>query len=236
MNTATKLMAQNGSTSVEKVKLPTLQELIKEENYEQNALMVILNQPPVKDWIQSHPMIKVKDKEGKQVPLKYLSRERLEYLLTRIYGRWWVEVRDIKLIANAPVVTVRLYVKNPLTGEIEWNDGIGASPLQTDAGSGATNFDKIKHASVQMAAPAAETYAFKDAAEKFGKIFGKDLNVQDIDYTPLLKTQVDHSDLVELFDLKKDALTPNEYKDFERIIEEKEKASYAKAYRILQNK
>jgi len=28
-------------------------------------------------------------------------------------------------------------------------------------------------------APAAESYAFKDAAEKFGKIFGKDINRKD---------------------------------------------------------
>ena len=41
--------------------------------------------------------------------------------------------------------------------------------------------------SVMKAAPAAESYAIKDAAEKIGKLFGKDLNRADkIMYDSLL--------------------------------------------------
>ena len=173
--------------STEIKKIPTLSELIKEDNYEQSALTVILNQPPPEKWLKEHPLIKVKGELGAMIPLKFLPRERIEYMLTRIFGKWWLEVRDIKLIANSPTVTVRLFVRNPITGETEWNDGIGASPIQTNKDAGATDFNSMKSAGVQMAAPAAETYAFKDAAEKFGKIFGKDLNVSDIDYNSLLK-------------------------------------------------
>lgn len=169
------------------VKIPSLSELIGEQNYEENALMVILNQPPPDKWLKEHPMIKVKGPLGADVPLKFLPRERIEYMLTRIYGKWWLEVRMVQLIANSPTVTVRLYVKNPITGETEWNDGVGASPIQTNKGAGSVDFNAMKSAGVQMAAPAAETYAFKDAAEKFGKIFGKDLNVSEIDYNSLFK-------------------------------------------------
>lgn len=169
------------------VKIPSLSDLIKEDSYEENALMVILNQPPPEKWLKEHPMIKVKSALGVTVPLKFLPRERIEYMLTRIYGKWWVEVRSVQLIANSPTVTVRLYVRNPITGETEWNDGVGASPIQVNKDAGAADFNAMKSAGVQMAAPAAETYAFKDAAEKFGKIFGKDLNVSEIDYNSLLK-------------------------------------------------
>ena len=40
-----------------------------------------------------------------------------------------------------------------------------------------------------IAAPAAESYAFKDAAEKIGKLFGKDINrATHIDYTNLIRS------------------------------------------------
>jgi hypothetical protein len=43
-----------------------------------------------------------------------------------------------------------------------------------------------------MAAPAAESYALKDAAEKLGRIFGKDINRKDtIDITPSLQNKAE---------------------------------------------
>ena len=60
-----------------------------------------------------------------------------------------------------------------------WQDGIGAAPIQTDKGAGAMQWDKAKSDAVMKAAPAAESYAVKDAAEKIGKLFGKDMNRAD---------------------------------------------------------
>lgn len=60
-----------------------------------------------------------------------------------------------------------------------WQDGVGAAPLQINSGKGAIDFNEIKSNAVMLAAPASETYAIKDAAEKIGKIFGKDLNRHD---------------------------------------------------------
>lgn len=162
-------------------KLPTFNELITdtEQSIKENALMVLLNQEPPKSWLISHPMIK---------GYNYLPIEKVEYLLTRIYTKWSVEVKSVQIIANSVCVTIRLYVTNPLTGEIEWQDGIGAAPVQTDKGSGATDWNSVKTDGVQKAAPAAESYAIKDAAEKFGKIFGRDVSRKTtMDYTSLLK-------------------------------------------------
>ena len=168
------------------VKVPTLKDLVENKDSKQTGLTVLLNQNPPKKWLKKHPYISMRGEGGKPIPYLYIPRERLEYMLTRIYGRWWVEVRSTELMANSIVTTVRVFVNCPLTGEQQWNDGVGASPLQVDKGSGAIEFNNMKSTAVQMSAPASETYAFKDAVEKFGKLFGKDLNVNDIDYKSLL--------------------------------------------------
>jgi hypothetical protein len=152
--------------------LPTIQELygdveIKEK---ENALNILLNQPPKLEWLKEHPIIK---------KIKYIPIERVEWLLTRIFIKWKVEVKEIKLLANSVIAIVRLHYVSVVTNEWEYQDGVGAAPLQTDSGAGAIEFDKIKNDAVMKAAPAAESYAVKDAAEKIGKLFGKDLNRAD---------------------------------------------------------
>ena len=83
------------------------------------------------------------------------------------------------MMANSVVMTIRLHYRNPATDEMAWQDGIGASPIQTDEGAGATEFSKIKSSAIMMAAPAAKSFAVKDAAEQLGQFFGKDLNRAD---------------------------------------------------------
>lgn len=162
--------------STQIVKVPTLSELYADKNAmaKQNGLNIILNAEPKKEWVKIHPMTKQ----------KYLPIERIEYLLTMIFGSWNVEVREVKLIANSVVVTTRLYVKNPITREQEYQDGIGAMPIQIKKDSGgAIDFANMNSNAIQLGAPAAESYAIKDAAEKFGKIFGKDINRKNsVDY------------------------------------------------------
>ena len=95
------------------------------------------------------------------------------------------------------VVTVRLYYQNPLseTGEMLWQDGIGAMSIQVDKGKGAMAWDYAKSDGVMKAAPAAESYAVKDAAEKIGKLFGKDMNRAD---------QIAYDSLASTFEMKED--------------------------------
>lgn len=169
---------------IQKKQLPKLEDLYNNSDLisKQSELNILLNKNPKQDWIKINPFAN---------NTAYLPIERVEYLLTAIYSKWRLEIKEYKVIANAVVVTVRLHVQDPITGEWDWQDGIGASPIQTKSGASATDFTQVNTAAVQMAAPAAETYALKDAAEKFGKIFGKDLNRKDeINYSNMLESKI----------------------------------------------
>lgn len=181
-------------------KLPSLNDLYDDKALmsRQSELLVLLNANPRKEWIKHHPQITVKDDNGQYVPLKYLSIQTVEYLLTSIFLKWRVEIKETKLIANSVVVSVRLFVQDPLTMEWDFQDGVGASPIQTDKGAGAIEFNAMKNGAIQMAAPAAESYAIKDAAEKFGKIFGKDLNRRDnYDIVGVMEGKQDYASMAQ---------------------------------------
>jgi hypothetical protein len=152
--------------------LPKLADLLTdiELKADQNDLNILLNTPPRDTWIKQHPFAK---------GVKYLPIERVEYLLTRIFIRWHVEIKSVQILANSIVTTVRLYYLDRLSNQMLWQDGVGAAPLQINSGKGAIDFNEIKSNAVMLAAPASETFAIKDAAEKIGKIFGKDLNRHD---------------------------------------------------------
>ncbi len=155
------------------IKLPTIQDLVAGDvdlKWQQNELNKLLNEEPPKAWLKDHPMAK---------NVKYIPIERVEYMLTRIFKKWNVEVRQVQVIANSVVVTVRLFYQDVLSNDLLWQDGIGAAPIQTDKGAGAMDWNATKNDAVMKAAPAAESYAVKDAAEKIGKLFGKDMNRAD---------------------------------------------------------
>lgn len=154
--------------------LPTLKDLYSGEiakKQDNNFLNYLLNQEPNPKWVKEHPM------DNK---VKYLPIERVEYLLTVLFTAWRVEVRTITTIANSVVVTIRLHYQKINGKEWEWQDGIGACPIHTSKGAGAMDWNACLTDSVMKAAPAAESYAIKDAAEKLGKMFGKDLNRKDV--------------------------------------------------------
>lgn len=179
--------------------IPALADLYNESSLaalgQANELNIILNADPKPAWIKSHPTVKVKDAQGNSVPLQYIPIGTVEYLLTNIFVRWWVEIKDTKLIANSVCVTVRLWVIDPVTGQAIFQDGIGASPIQIKANSGgAIDFGNMQSAAIQMAAPSAESYAVSDAADKFGRIFGKDLNRNNaMNYTDSLSAKFNNA-------------------------------------------
>ena len=167
-------------------KLPKIQELYGDVamQQKQNDLQILLNQEPHKQWIKQHPFVK---------NLKYIPIERIEWLLTRIFIKWRVEVKQTQIMANSVVITVRLHYLDVISNEWDWQEGIGAAPIQTDKDAAATDFSRVKTDAVMKAAPAAESYAVKDAAEKIGKLFGKDLNRADgITYDNLRNTFKDY--------------------------------------------
>jgi hypothetical protein len=158
---------KNGHDQVQKI---TIEDLYNNDTlptvHRNSQLLYLVNQDPKGSWLQQHPVSKT----------WFIPIARVEWLLTQIFIDWKVEVKAVQVVANSVVVTVRLYFYNQIKKEWQWQDGIGASPIQTDKGAGAMDFNAVKSDAVMKAAPAAESYAVKDAAEKIGKIFGRDLN------------------------------------------------------------
>jgi hypothetical protein len=150
--------------------LPSIADLYSKDHlptiHETSLFQVLVNQNPKNEWIRQHPMTRG----------EYLPIERVEWLLTQIFIEWKVEIKSVQVVANSVVVTIRLYVFDQMKKEWKWQDGVGASPIQTDKGAGAMDWNAVKSDAVMKAAPAAESFAVKDAAEKFGKLFGRDLN------------------------------------------------------------
>lgn len=189
-------MSEN--TGIAKRELPKLADLIQEDNLEvtlkQDALNYLLNQPTPKAWIKQHPFVNVEvitDNGKKKVPLDYIPIERTKLLLTQIFGGYDDKITDIKQVFNAVVVTIELTVINPITGEKITHSGIGAVGVQLDAGNTASDVTKIKHDAVTKAAPAAASYALKNAAEKLGGIFGGSLQKYDLSpYMPFYNQEL----------------------------------------------
>jgi hypothetical protein len=186
------------ATRPERRPLPKIDELYQDIELagKHNELNRLLNCSPKPEWIRVNKFANNS---------QYLPIGIVEYLLTSIFLKFRVEIKSTQLIANSVVVAIRLYVLDPITGEWDWQDGIGASPIQTEKGAAATDFAKVNTAAVQMAAPAAESYAFKDAAEKFGRLFGKDLNRKD-------ENQMNYGNLESKLQVEKKMEVPEELK------------------------
>lgn len=158
--------------------LPKIQDLYSDKVAvaKNDAFVTLMNQEPKKEWIKEHPFIR---------NYKYLPIERVEYLLKTIFKRYRIEITGQGQSFNGVWVTVRIHYMNPLTGEWDFHDGIGASQLQTAKGTSPADLNNINNGALSMAFPMAKTIAIKDAADHFGKLFGADLNRKDlIAYTP----------------------------------------------------
>jgi hypothetical protein len=155
-----------------KRQLPSLVDLHHdvEAAFKSDQLNLLLNQQVPQQWVKDHPFAR---------NVKYISIGKVEFLLTRIFQEWKVEVMDYKQVFNSVTCHIRLHYRNPLTGEWSYHDGVGAMGIQTDAGKAASDLSAIKSDAVMKALPAAKSYAIKDAAEHLGKLFGRDLNRKD---------------------------------------------------------
>lgn len=141
-----------------------------EKLVQRDQFLAVVNTPPPNKLIKEHPFAK---------GVKYLPIETVELLLTRLFQEWHVEIKDTKQLLNSLSVTVRLHYKDPIDGEYRWQDGVGAVPAKTNKGAAASDMSAILSDAVMTGLPAAESFAVKDAAEKIGKLFGKDLNRKD---------------------------------------------------------
>ena len=151
-----------------KKNLPKLEELYSNQEMaiKTNQLQILLNQNPSQNWVKEHPIYKN----------KYIPIEIQEWLLTMIFTKWWVEILEVKQILNSAVVSLRLFVIDPVSGETLYQDGLGAKDFQLNKDAKTDDFSQLKQNAVMLAVPIAESLAFSDAADKFGRLFGKDLN------------------------------------------------------------
>ena len=210
--------------------LPTLADIRDNELsvYKNDALNSILNVEVPDKWVKQHPF-------AKQV--KYLPIDKVEYLMTKIFQVWNVEIINYAQIFNSVSVHVRVHYQDPISGSMRFNDGVGAVGIQTDKGASASDLSAIKSDAVMKALPAAKSYAIKDACEHIGKIFGRDLNRTDAlaFQMSVVNPDTELEQLIELFGLKKEGLVDITIENISRIIETKEVNSYAKTIKFLQN-
>jgi len=154
-------------------KMPTIQELYTnpELALKQDQVAHYLNQQPPVKWVKEHPYIK---------GYKYLPIEKIEFLLKKIYKKYRIEIMREGTSFNGVYVVVRLWYQDLISGEMEFQDGIGAIQLQTAKGTSPADLANINNGALSMAFPLAKTIAIKDAADLLGDIFGANLNRKDV--------------------------------------------------------
>jgi hypothetical protein len=143
--------------------------------------LAVVNMEPPQQFVKPHPMVS---------GVTYLPIDKVEMMLTKVFQLWRVEILREGQMLNSIFVTVRLHYKHPITNDLMFQDGTGAAPIQTDKGKSAADLAAIKNDAIMKALPAAESYAVKDAAEKIGRVFGRDLNRKDtLGFTPSYGTE-----------------------------------------------
>lgn len=134
------------------------------------SLNVILNTNPPEKWLKKHPYIK---------DYYYLPIDKVEYLLKKIFKRYRIEITGEGTAFNGVYVKVRVSFLDPISGEWDWHEGIGAAQLQTKSGTSPSDLININNGAISMAFPLAKSTAIKDACDHLGDIFGANINRRD---------------------------------------------------------
>jgi hypothetical protein len=171
------------------IQLPKVRDIVPDRqlSIKLDILSTALNNLPNPKHIKAHPFVKIDNPngDGTKIQLPYLPVDKVENLLTQFFQQWKIEVLAVAQLFNAVAVTVRLHVRNPITGEWMFHDGVGAVGVQTEKGAAASDLAAIRSDAVMKALPAAKSYALKDAAEHLGRVFGRDLTRKDtLSFTP----------------------------------------------------
>lgn len=127
-----------------------------------------LNKAPLAQWIKVN---KFSD-NAKYIPIRVV-----ESVLRSFFGVYQVEmVGQPHIIGNSVVVSVHLKVYHPVLKEWLVYAGVGAVPIELEKGASPLQFDQIKSKALHKNIPAAKSFAVSNAAKSIGKIFGADLN------------------------------------------------------------
>jgi hypothetical protein len=145
-------------------KLINSDELIKFE--QMDKFLEFINQEPPSNWLESHPLAS---------GVKYLPIDKVELMLTEIFQEWRIELLREGQLLNSVYTAIRLHYKHPINGWT-FQDGIAAVPIKTAKGKNASDMAAILNDAIQTGLPASESFAIKDAADKIGNIFGRNIN------------------------------------------------------------
>jgi len=205
--------------------LPTIAQISNLERVgEMDKLTELLNQDPPISWIKTNKYA------GSS---KYLSIDKVEYLLKTLIKKYKIEILSTSSAFNGVVVTVRVHYVDMITGNWEFHDGIGSEAIQTKAGTSASDLINITQGAISIAFPKAKTAAIKDACHHFGRLFGSDLNRESESDLYEVPEVISDEDMSDLFELKKDVIPAKFFPNAERIVTAKEKASYPKLHKYL---
>ena len=167
-------MAEKGTELVEIYSSPTELQACKDINDFRIKLQEFekkMDEAPVKT---------LKHKEGfEYVPIGALEHDFKKFF----FGLWeWHITGDPIIVVNEIVVRGKIRAFHPVAGIWIERSGIGASQIRMAKGSQLTDINSKLKTALQMDAPHAETQAFKNAAQKFGKRFGGGLFSVSISY------------------------------------------------------
>jgi len=176
------------------------------------------------------PAVVKKHKQG----FAYVPISEVENQLNRVFfGLWnWV-VKNTQVVGNEILVQGDLEVFHPITKTWIRRSGVGASQIRMRKGSKPSMENKIPTA-LQMDYPHAEAEAFKNAAQKFGKLFGRDLRRDfESQYEELIKPELMTEEQIRMFleTYEVDYVRENKQKVFNQL---KDKADKKLAMRLIE--
>lgn len=180
---------------------------------------------------------------SKSTDYDYIPIEIIEEALRQVFFRQVdITIRQSYRDLNSFIVVCRIAYKDPVTHEKRKLDGIGAKQLMQDANSSLNDFNAtMKRNALELGVGIAYSRAVKNAAKKLGKLFGADLNRdEELDTVHVFNSNVLSTpeeklkELTELFNsVDQTKMSPDDVINIERIISEKETASYKKAITLI---
>lgn len=146
-----------------------VRESIKQDQYtELLRFNELLSTTPKAEWIKVN-------KHSNNA--RYLPIRKVEDLLRSFFGAYQVEmIGQPHILGNSVVISVHLKVYHPIIKEWLVYAGTGAVPIELEQGAKPLQFELIKAKGLHKNIPAAKAFAVSNAAKLIGRVFGSDLN------------------------------------------------------------
>jgi len=146
----------------------------------------ILNREPDCVVVKTNGSTSVKRKSaltGEMVEVKYIPVSYIENTLDEVFGAglWNTTEPKLMIVGNEVVGTITLRVYHPVIKEWIEQGGIAAVQIRKASGSAITDINSKIPNALEMDMPHLFSDCLKNAAQKLGRIFGRNLNRDFID-------------------------------------------------------